>query len=247
VNVSILEDMAPLDFGTPFDELNELRAVLTAQQIADLTGLRRETISRARPDSRFQRRTEKALADLYLVVTKLRSARGGDPGQLASVLERPQEELGGRSIADLLREGRVVVVLEHLSPSEPSELEQLENLQFDPELLAQLSPTPHDVRPDEVQLAAEARRVASVLDEDPELAALLPAIEAKVGFHFGPEATIERAVIADYDTPDGPDELYLRIRSPLDYDDQFDLLAQLLRDEADLLEPVRTRLTIGML
>lgn len=247
MSVVILENVPPLDFKTPFDELTELRTILTTQEIAEVTGLRRETISRARSDSRFQRRTEKALADLYLVVTKLRSARGGDPGQLGSVLQRPQEELGGRSIAELLREGKADVVLEHLPPPEPSEREQLENIEFDPEFLAQLSPTPRDVRPDEAQVAAEARRVSAVLDDDPELAALLPTIEAKIRVHFGAEATIERTVIADYDTPDGHDELYLRIHSPLDYDDQVDQLAQLLGSEADLLEPVRARLTIGML
>lgn len=164
VNLVILRDV-PLDFTSPFDELSELRTLLTTQQIAELTGLRRETISRARPDSRFQRRTEKALGDLYLVVTRMRSVADDDLGQIAAILRRPQAALHGRSIAELLKEGRVDEVLEQLGAPEQTE-----------------PVAPPRSRPGEPpDDAAEA-----FLAADPELAALLPEIEAKVREHFAP-------------------------------------------------------------
>jgi hypothetical protein len=211
--------MPDLNFKTPFDELGELRKVLTTQQIAELTGLRRETISRARPDSRFQRRTEKALGDLYLVVTRMRSVIGDDLGQLAAVLRRPQEELGGRSIAELLREGQVEVVLGHLPPVAPAQAK-------DPGL---------------------EESVAAVLAEDPELAARLGAIEAALIAHFGPTAEVERNIISEYDDPEGEDELYLRVRIDLPFDEKIDRLADFLHREEDLLGPVAGQLTIGFL
>jgi len=188
---------------SPYDELAELRSMLTVQEIADVTGVRRETLSRARPDSRFQRRTQKALDDLYAVATRLRPTIGGDPVHLAAVMRRPQSALAQRSIADLLREGRADEVLEHLGPPgpEPTAREQLENLRFDPELSARLSPTPTEVHPDEAQVAEEARLVAAMLGADPELASLLPEIEAKILRHFGSDATIDRTIIADHDSP----------------------------------------------
>jgi hypothetical protein len=246
VNVVILEDVSELDFKTPFDELTELRTLLNAQQIADLTGLRRETISRARPDSRFRRRTEKALGDLYLVVTRMRAVRGDDLGQLAAVLRRPQEQFEGRSIADLLRAGQVDVVLDRLAEAAPSEASELENIQFDPAALAALGEAPAIASSSAAQSAGE--REASVLIEaDPELGARLPAIESKIHDHFGAEARIERAIITEHDAPEGRDHLYLGVRTALSLDDEIDRLADLLSEEENLLAPVRARLTIGVL
>jgi hypothetical protein len=246
--VATLSSVSALDFRSPFDELTELRSILTTLQIAELTGLRRETISRARPDSRFQRRTEKALGDLYAVVTQIRSVNGGDLGQLAAVLRRPQPLLADRSIAQLLKEGRVDVVLEHLAPPVPTQDEPLRDLRLDPEMLARLSATADPDRTASVPAAAaEGRGVAALLDADMELASLLPAIEARIHHHFGADATIERTIITDHDAPESGDELYLRIRTSLDHDEEVDRLIDLLREESDLLEPVRARLTIGTL
>lgn len=218
MSIGILDGMASLDFKSPFDELAELRAVLTTQEIADLTGLRRETISRARPDGRFQRRTEKALRDLYLVVTRMRSARGDDVGQLGAVLRRPQAALAGRSIAELLREGRVEVVLASLSE-------------------------PH--APGDVELE---ERVAALLSADPELRSRLSAIEAALGRHFGPGAEVERKIVSEFfDDPDGSDELYLRVHTDLSFDEEVERLGEFLRREEDLLAPVLPRLAIGFL
>jgi hypothetical protein len=239
--------MPDLDFKTPFDELGELRAVLTTQQIAELTGLRRETISRARPDSRFQRRTEKALGDLYLVVTRMRSVLGEDLGQLAAVLRRPQEELGGRSIAELLLEGQVEVVLESLAPAAPTEAEVLTDLRFDPEVEAQLTPLEEPSEEEVLRDPALDEQVAAVLAADPELDSRLDAIEAAIRRCFGPGSRVERQIISPYDVPDGSDELYLRVHSDLSLDEEIDLLGELLRSDKDLLAPVRSRLTIGFL
>lgn len=221
MSVGIVEGM-PLDFKSPFDELTELRAFLTTQEIADLTGLRRETISRARPDSRFQRRTEKALGDLYLVVTKMNSVAGG-VGQLAAVLRRPQAELAGRSIAELLREGRVEVVLASLSPGPP----------------AQAEPKVSNPTIDE--------RVDALLEGDPELRSRIPAIEAALIEHFGPGARVEREMITSYDESEGNDEIYLRVLVDLTFDEKIDRLAEVLEQESDLLAPVRSKLTVGFL
>jgi hypothetical protein len=245
VNPATLEDVSTLDFKTPYEELSELRRVLTTQQIADLTGLRRETISRARPDSRFRRRTEKALGDLYLVVARMKSVLGDDLGQLAAVLRRPQKYLAGRSIADLLREGRADEVLEHLPAPEPSEDEQLENLRLPPDIEAQLmaleerpseNPEPPGSTPDE--------RVATLLAADPELDSRLNAIEAAILAHFGREARIERQFV-EREVPEGRDELHLRVYTELPLDEEIDRLEEFLDQERDLLIPVRRQLVIG--
>jgi hypothetical protein len=228
VNSVILEDV-PLDFTSPFDELTELRALLTTQQIAELTGLRRETISRARPDSRFQRRTEKALGDLYAVVTRMRSVADDDLGQIASVLRRPQASLGGRSIAELLKEGRVDQVLEQLGAPEQAE----------PVALPRSRP---GEPPDD---AAE-----TFLAADPELAALLPEIEAKVREHFAPTEEIERGIIEDFEAEPGDrsgDVFYLGVLNDLPLDANVQRLITFLGQERQLLAPVHSRLTIGFL
>jgi hypothetical protein len=224
MSIGILEDMASLDFKTPFDELTELREVLTTQEIAELTGLRRETVSRARPDSRFQRRTEKALGDLYAVVTRMRSARSDEVGRLGAILRRPQAEFAGRSIAELLRDGQVDAVLESLTTGAPS------------------------------KAAGEARkptvegRVAALLEGDPELRTLLPAIEAALLKQFGPGATVERKIVNEvWDDPDGPDELIIRVHNDLSLDENIDRHADFLARERDLLAPVRSRFAIGFI
>jgi hypothetical protein len=228
VNVATLEGM-PLDFKTPFDELRELRTLLTTKQIAELTGLRRETISRARPDSRFQRRTEKALGDLYLVVTRMRTVADDDLGQIAAVLRRPQAALHGLSIAELLKEGRVDEVLEQLGAPEPT----------DP------VPLPHSRPGEPPDDAAE-----TFLAADPQLAALLPEIEAKVREHFAPTEGIERGIIEDFEGEPGDrsgDVFYLRVLNDLSLDANVKRLITFLEQERQLLSPVHSRVTIGFL
>jgi hypothetical protein len=225
VSLGTLEEMTSLDFKTPFDELTELRVVLTTQEIAEMTGLRRETISRARPDSRFQRRTEKALGDLYLVIAELKSVAGPDLSQLAAILRRPQAELGGRSMAQLLREGHAQAVLESLSADAPTKAEN--DVERDPALDA---------------------RVVAVLEADPQLRSRLNAIEAALVRHFGPGAQVERTIVSEfYDDPEGSDELYLRVHADLSLDESMSRLARFIEREGDLLAPVRAQLAIGFL
>jgi hypothetical protein len=212
-----LGDVSGLDFKTPFDELTELRSVLTTQEIGELTGLRRETISRARRDRRFQRRTEKAVGDLYLVVTRMRSILGDDLGQLAAVLRRPQASFGDRSIADLLREGSVDKVLKHLAAPEPA---------------------PTSAPPDE-------DAVEAFLAADPQLAARLPEIEAKFRERFGPEVRIERGLDAEPGSEEVG--IYLRAHNSLSFDENLKRLTAMLMQEDDLLGPVADRLGIGFL
>jgi hypothetical protein len=250
VNTAILEAV-PLDFKTPFDELSELRAVLTTQEIAELTGLRRETISRARRDSRFQRRTEKTLGDLYLVVTRMRSIAGEDLGQLGAILRRPQSILGERSIADLLKEGRVDLVLEHLTAPEPTPasapiaIEPPEDPPPTLEVEAHLRPW-KPLGPVEMQAYRDRQEaeVAAFLADDPEFAAGLPGIEARVREHFGPEVWIERGVDEE---PGAEDGLYLRAHNGLPFDENLTRLEALLKQERDLRDPVRNRVTVGFL
>jgi hypothetical protein len=218
VNVGTLESVS-LDFKTPFDELSELREVLSNQEIAEMTGLRRETISRARPDSRFQRRTEKALGDLYAVVTRMRAVAGDDLGQLAAVLRRPQASLGSRSIAELLKAGKADAVLDSLAAAPRA--------------------APEEPRPD--------AGVRALLAADPELRSRLTAIEAAIVRHFGPGTRVERKVIVEYDDPQGEDDLYLRVHTDLSLDEEVDLLSEFLGREKDLLAPVRERVVIGFL
>jgi hypothetical protein len=241
--------MEKLHIMSPYDELTELRSVMTVPEIAEMTGVRRETLSRARPGSRLQRRTQRALDDLYAVVTRLRPTMGGDPVHLAAVMRRPQPALAQRSIADLLQEGRVNEILDHLTPAPAStETVQLENVRFDPEVLAGLSKT-RDPAPDqlEAKAAEDERRVEALLGADPELASCLPAIESKIREYFGSDSRIERRAPVLYDSPEENETLYLRIRSSLDHDEQIDRLTRLLGDEDDLLDPVAAQLTIGML
>jgi hypothetical protein len=224
VSIGTLEGVA-LDFKSPFDELTELREVLTNQEIADLTGLRRETISRARPDSRFQQRTEKVLGDLYSVVMRMRSANGGDLGQLAAILRRPQASLGSRSIAELLQEGEVDVILDSLV--DPAAVEG----------------------PSEEERAADLKRqekVSAFLAADPELRSRIDAIEAAVLRHFGPGATVVREMAVYYDEPEPEDDLFLRVTTGLTVEEDIDLLRSFFRRERDLLAPVKRHLVIGL-
>jgi hypothetical protein len=222
MSIGILEGVVSLDFKSPFNELMELREALTAQEIAELTGLRRETISRARPDSCFQRRTEKALGDLYAVVAKIRSVRNDEVGQLGTVLRRPQAELAGRSIAELLREGQVDAVLESLASGAPSKSDGV------------------------ASKPSVEERVAALLDGDPELRSRLPAIEAALLRCFGPGATVERKIVNEvWDDPDGHDELIIRVHNDLSLDENIDRHADFLARERDLLAPVRSRFAIG--
>jgi hypothetical protein len=245
VDFATLMPMPGLDFRSPFDELAELRALLTAGEIAELTGLRRETISRARPDSRFRSRTERALADLYAVVARIRATGDGDPGQLGPILRRPQPLFDGSSIADLLRDGRVDEILDQLVPAEPPRgVEGLEDLHLDAAALASLS---RIEQPTDESRAAADSRVARFLGEDDELARLLPTIESRIRDHFGADSEIRRAVVAEGDDVDGRDHLYLRVRTGLSFDAEIDRLTQLLDGEEELLRPVRDRLTIGTL
>lgn len=215
-----------LDFKSPFDELSELREVLTNQEIADLAGLRRETISRARPDSRFRRRTEKALGDLYAVVTRMRSVNGGDLGQLAAVLRRPQPSLGSRSIAELLRDGEVAGVLEALD--EPP-------------------PTGASAGEDRAADRNREEEVSAFLARHPELASRIDEIEAAVLRHFGPGAKAVRKVAVYYDEPEPEDNLYLRVVTERTHDEEVELLGTFLVEQEDLLAPVRRQLVIGFL
>lgn len=247
MSIGILEDMASLDFKSPFDELTDLRAVLTTQEIADMTGLRRETISRARADSRFQRRTEKALRNLYLVVTRMRAMRGGDMGQLAAVLRRPQEQFAGRSIAELLRDGEIEAILDGLSVDAPTEAEGLANFQLDPQVETRLTPWKEPSDANVLKDPTLDGRVDALLVADPELRSRLSEIEAALVEHFGPGARVERKIISEYDDPGGGDELYLRVHTDLSYGEEVDRLAEFLRQQEDSLAPVRQRLVIGFL
>lgn len=224
MSIGILEDVASLDFKSPFDELTELRKILTTQEIAELTGLRRETISRARPDSRFQRRTEEALRNLYLVVNRVKPLVGADRGQLAAILRRPQAGFAGRSIAELLRDGQVEAVLGSLTSGAPTKADGVAS-----------KPTVEE-------------RVAALLDGDPELRSRLPAIEAALLRCFGPGATVERKIVNEvWDDPDGPDELIVRVHNDLSLDENIDRHADFLARERDLLAPVRSRFAIGFI
>jgi hypothetical protein len=218
-DIATLDRMAGLDFSTPFDELTELREVLTTQQIAEFTGLRRETISRARRDKPFRPRTERAIGDLYLVVTRMRSLPGLDLRHLAAILRRPQAALGGRSIGELLKDGKVDLVLHHLA-GEGGGLRP---------------PTP-----------SSAGAVEALLAADPELAGLLPEIEARLREHFAPVDSIARGVSVEHEG-EGDDELVLQVKNDLSFGQNFDRLAAFLEQERNLLAPVRTRLTIGFM
>jgi hypothetical protein len=222
VDAGTLESVS-LDFKSPFDELSELREILTNQEIADLTGLRRETISRARPHSRFQQRTEKALGDLYRVVTRMRSVNGGDLGQLAAVLRKPQSSLGSRSIVELLKDGQVDVVLDALAEPHPAAPERI------------------------VEKPTQEEKVAAFLAADPELRSRIDAIEAAVLRHFGPGAKVVREVAVYYDEPEPEDDFYLRVITERTIDEEVDLLGTFLVEQEELLAPAKRHLVIGFL
>jgi hypothetical protein len=239
--------MGKLDVATPFEELSELRSLLSLSEIAEMTGLRRETLSRARSDSRFQKRTAKGLHDLYVVVGRLRPMVDGDV-HLAAILRRPQPEFARRSIARVLRDGQVDAVLRHLDQPEPTDREELENFELPPEVVAELKASERDERPKApVEDPTLAERVSVLLSADPELSARLPEIEAKVLEYFGPGARVERKIIEPWDIPDGHDEFYLRVRTDLSVREQIDRLSAVLEGEQDLLRPFLDRLTIGFL
>jgi DNA-binding Lrp family transcriptional regulator len=239
--------MGRLDTRTPFDDLTGLREVLSLSEIAEMTGLRRETLSRARADSRFQQRTAKGLHDLYVVVSRLRPMVDGDV-HLAAILRRPQPEFARRSIARVLRDGQVDAVLKYLDQPEPTDQEELENFELPPEIVAELEASGREERPrPPVEDPTLAERVSTLLAADPKLSSRLPEIEAKVLEYFGPGARVERKIIEPWDIPDGHDEFYLRVRTDLSVREQIDRLSAVLEGEQDLLGPFLDRLTIGFL
>lgn len=238
--------MDRLDFRTPYDDLKDLRSVLSAQQIAELTGLRRETISRARPDGRFRRQTVRAFTDLNAVVSRLRRVVGDDRGQLGALLERPQPALGGSSIAESIREGRVDAVLDRLAVAEPTEEEQLEHLRLDAEVEAELRALEAKGPATSADALAEDR-VTGLIADDPSLGRRLAMIEALIRDRFGAEARVERAFVADSSDPEGPGHLYLGIRAALSLDAQIERLGTFLAEEETLMGPVQTRVTVGLL
>lgn len=239
--------MGKLDVTTPFEELSELRSLLSVSEIAEMTGLRRETLSRARPDGRFQQRTAEGIHNLYLVVSRLRPMVDGDV-HLAAILRRPQPEFARRSIARVLRDGQVDAVLSYLDQPEPTDQQELENFELPPEIVAELEASEREEGPKPpVEDPTLASRVSALLAADPELSSRLPEIEAKVLEYFGPGARVERKLIEPYDNPDGHDEFYLRVYAKLTYAEASDRLGALLEGERDLLSPVRGQLTIGFL
>jgi hypothetical protein len=232
---------------TPFDDLSDLREVLSLSEIAEMTGLRRETLSRARSSSRFQQRTAKGLHDLYVTVDRLRLVVDGDV-HIAAVLRRPQPEFARRSIAQVLRDGQVDAVLKHLDRPEPTDPREFENLEIPPEAVTGLEAGKKEEGPgpgnDDPTLA---ERVAALLATDPDLSSRLPEIESKVRDYFGPGTRIERKIIEPWDIPDGHDEFYLRVHTGLSIHEASERLGDLFNDEEDLLGPVSGRLTIGFL
>jgi hypothetical protein len=247
IDIVTVRSVGTLDVKTPFEELTELREVLSLSEIAEMTGLRRETLSRARPGGRFQKRTAEGLHDLYLVVSRLRPMVDGDV-HLAAILRRPQPEFARRSIARVLRDGQVDAVLRHLDQPEPTDQEELENFELPPEVVAELKSSEREERPKPpIEDPTLAERVSVLLAADPDLSGRLPEIEAKVLEYFGPNARIERKIIEPWDVPDGHDEFYLRVYADLSVSEASERLGDLLEGERDLLSPVRSRLTIGFL
>jgi hypothetical protein len=236
-----------LDVRTPFAELSELREVLSVNEIAEMTGLRRETLSRARPGGRFQQRTASGIHDLYVVVDRLRPMVDGDV-HLAAILRRPQPEFAQRSIARVLRDGQVDAVLKYLDQPEPTDQEELENFELPPEIVAELEASQRQERPKPpVEDPTLAARVSALLATDSELSSRLPEIETKIREYFGPEAQIERKIIEPYDIPDGHEQFYLRVSTDLSVSEAGDRLEALSEGEQVLLDPVAGRLAIGFL
>jgi transcriptional regulator with XRE-family HTH domain len=92
------------------DELEQLRSWLRASEIAEMTGLRPETISRISSGQPASRRAERLIDDLYYVAGRVR-ARLDDPGQLRFALNRRRPEYEARSYAEMIREDDIGFVL----------------------------------------------------------------------------------------------------------------------------------------
>jgi hypothetical protein len=96
-------------------------------------------------------------------------------------------------------------------------------------------------------VSTDADLVAAFLAADPELDARLPAIEAKIREHFGPETRIERTIFSPMDEADASDEFHLDLITEQTFDEKVCHLRALISEEHNLLVPVRPRLTIGIL
>ena len=81
-----------------FDELAELRSWLRPGEIAEILGLRPETLSRLKPGHKLSRKTERLVDDLYNVAWRLR-LKLDDPTQLRFALNRRRSKYGARSFA----------------------------------------------------------------------------------------------------------------------------------------------------
>jgi hypothetical protein len=89
--------------------------------------------------------------------------------------------------------------------------------------------------------------VAAFLAGDPELHLRLPKIEERVLHHFGPGARLERTVFHPRDEENPEDMFFLRVVTDLSFEEKIDRLKAVLREEHELLAPVRPQLTIDIL
>ena len=89
--------------------------------------------------------------------------------------------------------------------------------------------------------------IAAFLAAAPELNSRLPEIEERILAHFGSDARLQREIFTPWDEEDAVAQFHLRVVSEMPIDEKVDRLRNVLREEHELLAPVRPPLTIGIL
>jgi hypothetical protein len=226
-------DRAP---ANPLDELEELKQILRPVEIAEAIGRRPETISRLRPDKPLSRRTERRLDDLHAVARRLfRDSR--DPAAVRFELLRRRDDLGGRSLVDLVRAGEAAAALERVTVDEA--------LDVDDELEAEL------LEAERAAGVAGAPVQRSPFDLDGHLAMhpelrepLARAVEVARAL-VGPQVELVPQVLYDEFEDEEP-HLFLGLRTGLPVNESIDRLRDLYAEIGDLLAPFADRLSVGL-
>ena len=217
--------------------LDELRQSLRSSEIAEVTGLRPETISRIRPGHRPARRTERLLDDLCAIVTALGGEPGGADARIRFALVRRRPELDGRSIADLLRAGLADRALELLAgPADDSELAVGETLERELAASERGAGAPRDRR---------TVAVRQFLAADPQVSALLEKLPESLQAAFRAPVRLEPTVLPD-ESGLGDDELFVGVASDLELSEANQRLGEFLGSAWDRLGPATERIYLGV-
>lgn len=220
-----------------FAELDELRSELTNQDLAEIVGCRRETVSRLKPPHRPSREIERRIDDVFAVVSVARRRQRIPPGSTRHLLLGRRAELGERSIAELIREKRTAEVLELLvsTPTQPDLDDELD------EVLADF----RDLPPAASGGGSDDGGDETAPEVPTDLQDVIDRVASVAHDYLGDFRVSADSVWDDTDPPDGRGVLLVELHTPLAFDEANRRFRSFLADNLDLVQPVADRVTFA--